>query len=110
LHNLLVLKGTPLESDYEAGRYSPPSLDRYADMAVNFLERIPWGMAVHRLAASAPARLLVAPAWASDKGAVIRTIEGELEKRGAYQGRLASIGCGCINNRLEERLEMVHQA
>ena len=43
-------------------------------------------MVIHRLTANRPEAVLVAPQWVADKSPVIRNLEGELERRGTFQG------------------------
>jgi radical SAM protein (TIGR01212 family) len=88
IHNIMVLRGTRLHEIFERGGFVPPAVQEYCDMAVRFLERLPPGVAIHRLAAEAPADLLAAPDWAKDKSAVVRAIERELERRDTRQGAL----------------------
>lgn len=58
---------------------------------VDFLERLPPDMVIHRLNGDAPPDYLVAPAWCLDKPTLLQAIVDELERRDSWQGRLLKI-------------------
>lgn len=89
LHNLHVLKSTPLEEDYLQGRFAPLSLDEYAGRVQLFLEHLDPKIAVHRLAALARRSAeLVAPQWTSKKMEIYQTILSRMQANGSYQGKM----------------------
>lgn len=87
LHNLHVLRRTALEDLYRNGRFEPPTLEQYANMAVRFLELTPPDAVVGRLVGDAPGRHLVAPQWPLHKQRAIRRIQLLLRQRDTWQGR-----------------------
>lgn len=89
LHNLHVLKKTPLESLYNSGEFEPLDLETYAARVALFLEHLSPRIAVHRLAAlSSRWEELIAPAWTRHKMKSFQAVIDSLNRRGAYQGRL----------------------
>lgn len=88
LHNLHVVKDTPLEKWYRAGEVRMMELDEYVGIACDFLERLPPEIVIHRLNGDAPPDYLVAPTWCLDKPAILRAIDAEFERRGSRQGSL----------------------
>ncbi len=54
LHNLHVLKNTPLAEEYNSGNFSPIDLKEYAERVVLFLENLDQKISIHRLTAVAP--------------------------------------------------------
>ena len=72
LHNLLVLKNTPLAKMYADKNFSPvikPLNEyEYAAAAADFLRELPDDMIIMRLNTDAPARELIAPKWWMSKG------------------------------------------
>jgi uncharacterized protein len=89
LHNLHVLKQTPLETLYNEGSFAPVELDEYAARVALFLEHLSPRIAVHRLAAlSSRWEELIAPAWTRHKMKSYQGIIDRIRERGAYQGRL----------------------
>jgi radical SAM protein (TIGR01212 family) len=89
LHNLHVLKGTPLEPMYHDGSFVPVELDLYAERVALFLDHLSPRIAVHRLAAlSSRWDELVAPSWTRHKMKSYQGIIDRINARGAFQGRL----------------------
>lgn len=88
LQNLHVLRNTPLERDWQAGRVKLMRASDYSALAADFLERIPPGVVVQRLAGEAPPGMLAAPEWAGNKLAVMNRVKRELMYRDSWQGKL----------------------
>jgi radical SAM protein (TIGR01212 family) len=88
IHNLHVVRDTPLERMYDAGEVRVLERDDYVSVVCDFLERLPPEMVIHRLSGEAPPDYLVAPAWCLDKPALLSAIDQELGRRDSRQGRL----------------------
>jgi hypothetical protein len=86
IHLMHVLKDTPLEKEYEEGKFSPPGFEEYVGLVCDFLEFIPPDVSIQRLTADGPREILLAPKWATQKRKTIAAIEAEFERRGARQG------------------------
>ncbi len=67
LHHLQVMRDTPLEVEWRAGRVPTLTLDAYATVVAALLTRVPRATVIHRLCASAPAQYLCAPLWPGTK-------------------------------------------
>jgi radical SAM protein (TIGR01212 family) len=87
IHNLHVVKDTPLALDYRAGRVALPGRDEYVGVVCDFLERLSPRQVIQRLNGDAPPDYLVAPQWCLDKPALLRAVDAELERRGSWQGK-----------------------
>ncbi len=87
IHNLHVVRGTPMEAMYHAGDVPLFTREEYVQTVCDFLERLPAGMVIHRLSGDAPPDYLVAPAWCADKPALLRAIHEELIRRDGWQGK-----------------------
>ncbi|HVS38415.1 MAG TPA: hypothetical protein VMS17_22850, partial [Gemmataceae bacterium] len=87
IHNLHVVRGTPMEAMYHAGEVPLFTREEYVRTVCDFLERLPAGMVIHRLSGDAPPDYLVAPAWCADKPALLRAIHAELVRRDGRQGK-----------------------
>ncbi|MDR1727682.1 MAG: TIGR01212 family radical SAM protein [Acidobacteriota bacterium] len=81
LHHLHVVRGSSLAAEYLASPFPLPTLREYAGLVADFLGRLAPGVYVERLFGTAPAELLVAPAWGLGKAEVRRVIEGEVARR-----------------------------
>lgn len=86
LQLLHVLEGTDLAKDYKSGKFSTLSLEEYADILCDAIERLPESVVVHRITGDAPKRLLIAPLWSADKKTVLNYLNGCFEKRNVIQG------------------------
>jgi hypothetical protein len=88
LHNLHVLRNTPLQALYERGAFAPVSLPAYAHKVAVFLEHLSPRIAVHRLNAVASRwEEVVAPDWARQKLAPTQAILAHLARVDAWQGK-----------------------
>jgi len=87
IHNLHVVRGTPMEAMYHAGNVPMLSRDAYVALVCDFLERLPSDVVIHRLNGDAPPDYLVAPAWCLEKPALLTAIDAELARRDSWQGK-----------------------
>lgn len=86
LHHLHVHKDTRLEEIYLKKEFTPIGLAEYAELAADFLQRIPEDVIIHRLCGDTSRRFLVAPDWSVNKFVILDTIHRLLETRDAWQG------------------------
>jgi radical SAM protein (TIGR01212 family) len=87
VHNLHVVRGTPMEAMYHAGTVPMLTREEYVAIVCDFLERLPAEMVIHRLNGDAPPDYLVAPAWCLEKAALLAAIDAELARRDSWQGK-----------------------
>ena len=78
-HLLHVLKGTDLEQDYRAGKFSCLSLEEYAQWLKLCLQEVPQEVVVHRITGDGAKRDLVAPLWSGDKKRVLNYLNQYLQ-------------------------------
>ncbi len=89
LHNLHVLKNTPLEEMYARGEFTPLDFETYARRVKIFLQHLSPHLALHRLAAYAPRwEELIAPSWTSDKMGTHQRLIDSLREHRAFQSEL----------------------
>ncbi len=86
LHPLHVVRGTALANEFRRGGYRPWTLEGYVATACDLIERTPAEIVYHRVTATAPQGLLLAPHWCASKWRVLNAIEAELVRRGHCQG------------------------
>ena len=88
LHNLHVLKETPLENIYRDGGFQPIERDLYAHRVQLFLEHLSPRIYIQRLAAFASRwEELVAPRWTSDKMGTHQFLIDHLRAQQSFQGK-----------------------
>jgi hypothetical protein len=86
IHLLYVVKGSGLARLHEQGEYLCLTEDQYVSAVVDFIERLPPHLVIHRLTGDPHARELVAPAWCLDKPRVMKRIREEFLRRETRQG------------------------
>ena len=79
-HLLHVLKGTDLEKDYLAGRFSCLTMEQYGEVLKLCLRQLPEHVVVHRITGDGAKRNLVAPLWSADKKRVLNYLKGLMEE------------------------------
>lgn len=91
LHQLQVIKGTPLARDYQMNpqRYHLFSVEEYVDAVVDFLECLRSDIVVERFTSQSPSELLLAPEWGLKNYQFVELVKRRLVERNTYQGRLA---------------------
>src|SRR5262249_33069186 len=87
IHNLHLVRATPLEKMYHAGEVRMFERDEYVSILCDFLECLPPEMVMHRLSGDAPPDYLIAPLWCLDKPGLLRAIDTELQRRDSWQGK-----------------------
>jgi radical SAM protein (TIGR01212 family) len=88
IHNLHVVRGTPLEHMYHAGQVRMLEQAEYVALVADFLQRLPGKVVIHRLSGDAPPDYLVAPQWCLNKPTLLRAIQEEMDQRDSQQGSL----------------------
>ena len=86
IHNLHVIRHTPLAKIYEDGGLEMISREEYVSRVRHLLEHLDPAIWVHRVTGEAPAAEMLAPAWASDKSALLQAIRQDLELHDSHQG------------------------
>jgi radical SAM superfamily enzyme len=86
LHLLHVMRDTPLADLYKRGEVRLMERDEYAGLVCDFLERLDPRIFVQRLTGDGAREYLMAPLWSLKKFEVLNLIDGELERRGSFQG------------------------
>ncbi len=79
LHMLNVIKGSRMETlfpDYSSFH----SVDEYAELIVNLLQRIPPEITIHRLTGDVPRALLISPPWSYKKRTILNEINNRLRR------------------------------
>jgi radical SAM protein (TIGR01212 family) len=89
IHQLQVIKGTPLARIYAKHPFHTFGYREYVDFIVEFMSRLSPGIVMQRLFATAPEEMLVAPKWGRSRHEILRDIEGKFLEEDTRQGKLA---------------------
>ncbi|MBI3270162.1 MAG: TIGR01212 family radical SAM protein [Planctomycetes bacterium] len=88
LHHLYVSPRTALEAQLRRGELRTLAFEEYVGLVCDSLERLPAEVVVQRLMGELDGPWVVAPRWGRSKAEVLRAIDGELERRDTWQGKL----------------------
>jgi len=86
VHQLQVVKDTPLADMYRENPFYTFSYEEYLDFIVDFIERTSPDIVFQRLFATAPDSILVAPDWGKSRYQMLSSIGKRLETRDTHQG------------------------
>jgi radical SAM protein (TIGR01212 family) len=88
LQLLHILKGTDLGEMYKKGIFTEIlSMEAYIDIVISCLEILPEDMVIHRITGDGPRKLLLAPAWSTDKKQLLNSISRKFNERDTWQGK-----------------------
>jgi len=94
IHQLQVIKDTPLEIIYRERPFHVFEYEEYLEFVTEFIERLPSRMVLQRLFATAPDNILIAPRWGKSRQEILRDIEKRLEFKDTYQGKNMKVHAG----------------
>ena len=89
LHQLQIIRGTRLAAQIEAD----PNMvhlykaEEYADLVIDFLERLRPDIAVERFVSQSPKELLIAPDWGLKNFEFTHLVEKKMKLQGNFQGK-----------------------
>ncbi|MCX8030834.1 MAG: TIGR01212 family radical SAM protein [Thermodesulfovibrionales bacterium] len=86
IHQLQIVKNTPLADYYYKNPFHTFQYDEYLDFLVDFIERLSSHIVIQRFFASSPENILIAPKWGKTKHQVMRDIQRWFDKKNAFQG------------------------
>jgi uncharacterized protein len=89
IHLLYVVKDSGLARLYRTGGYTCLEEEEYVRLTVDFIERLPAHLVIHRLTGDPHPEELVAPAWSLNKSRVLQRLREEFARRGSRQGSRA---------------------
>ncbi len=86
LHHLHVVRDTEMARLYREKPFRLLELGEYADLVVDFIERLNPAIMIERLFGSAPADQLIGPVWGKSAAEIRRFIEQKFVQRNTWQG------------------------
>lgn len=87
LHNLHIMRDTPMAEEYARGEVDVIERDAYIDAMVRIMERMRPDISLQRTSGDAPPDILIAPAWCADKHHLYVDFQRELKRRDTWQGK-----------------------
>lgn len=94
IHQLQVVKDTPLEMIYRENPFHVFGYEEYLDFVTEFIERLSPRIILQRLFATAPDSILIAPQWRKSRQEILRDIEKRLELKDTFQGKKMKVHAG----------------
>jgi radical SAM protein (TIGR01212 family) len=91
IHQLQVIKDTPLEILYRENQFHLFEYEEYIEFITEFIERLSPRIVPQRLFATAPDNILIAPRWGKSRQETLRDIEKRLESKDTFQGKKMKI-------------------
>ena len=88
MHTLYVQKDTDLYTEYQKGQVPLLDMDKYIDILVGCIERLPESVVIHRMTGDGDKKTLVAPMWTANKRHVLNSISARFRETEIKQGRL----------------------
>jgi len=87
LQLLHVLRGTDLALDFEAGKFTLPTMEEYIEILAECIKVLPENVVIHRLTGDGAKRDLIAPMWSADKKRVLNAINRTFNELDVHQGK-----------------------
>ena len=87
IHMLYIQKNTELAYYYKKHPFSIYTMDEYASLTCDFLERLNPNQVIHRLTGDCSRSELIAPLWSLQKRQTLNRIHQILTERNSYQGK-----------------------
>lgn len=87
VHQLHVVKHTPLATEYEKEPFKLLTYQEYFDVMIPFLERLSPDIVIQRLFGEAPLATMIAPNWGIRNYDMLEIFDKELEEKESWQGK-----------------------
>lgn len=86
IHNLYIIKNTPLEKIYLKEKFKLLTKDEYIRILVKQIEELDPNIVIHRLTGDPRKEDLIAPLWATKKIDILNGVVKTLKAKHSYQG------------------------
>lgn len=92
LHQLQLIKGTQMAKEYadKPEDFHLFTADEYADLVIDFVERLRPDMILERFVSQSPSSLLAIPGWGLKNYEFVEKVRKRMEERDTWQGKLYS--------------------
>lgn len=80
LQMLNILEGSQLSAEYKAHPFAQMTMEEYCSLVVDCLKLLPGGTIIHRMTGDGPRKLLLSPAWVTDKKRVMNLLARKIRE------------------------------
>lgn len=87
IHQLQVIKNTPLADIYQKEPFHVFEYEEYLNFTVDFISRLSPEIVIQRLFSTSPDELLIAPRWEKSRHEILRDIERRFIENDTWQGK-----------------------
>lgn len=96
IHQLQVIRGTQLATEYAKKPFALFSPDKYIDTVIAYLERLRSDIVVERFVSQSPGDMLIAPRWGLKNHEFTNRLVNRMKELGTWQGRF-NVECLMFN-------------
>lgn len=89
IHQLQVIKGTPLAKEYERHPFPLYSAEEYMELVIEYICRLREDLVLERFVSQAPTEFLLAPRWGLKNHEFTNLLIGRMKATNRFQGQLA---------------------
>lgn len=89
LHQLQIIRGTQLATEYERQPFNLYTADEYIDLCRRYIERLRPDMVLERFVSQSPKELLVAPKWGLKNYEFANRFVNYMKRMDSWQGKYA---------------------
>ncbi|MGD9605230.1 MAG: TIGR01212 family radical SAM protein [Bacilli bacterium] len=93
IHNLVIIKNTPLGYWFMKNPFPMLSLTEYLDILSDQIAKLNPNIVIHRISGDAPHSLLIAPKWSQNKKIIINELDKTLFLKHYHQGSIYEKRC-----------------
>jgi len=104
LHNLHIIKGTKLAEIYAEHPFKVMNEFEYAEVAMNFIRRMPAWIPIMRVCTDTDEENLIAPIWGMNKSVFLNYLTMQMTMLGYYQGELLEKNSEMFRDDVSQRL------
>ena len=90
IHQLQIIKGTPLAEIYERQPFHLFSVNEYIELIANYLQHLRKEIVVERFVSQSPPDMVVAPHWGLKNYEFTNLLVNHMKKIGIWQGKLSA--------------------
>jgi uncharacterized protein len=87
IHQLQIIRNTPLEGIYRENPFPLWNLDHYADFLCDFIEELREDLIIQRLYSLSRSDLLIGPQWGRSKNEIEEFLQGRIRAKNIRQGK-----------------------